>query len=114
MGLKKQSLRNDNAVKYDFNNAYYKILSFHQNGDNFIVSVAGYADKQASDSQPKKDHFMPHEVAGYIWQKTFQIKQADIPEGKKQSKSAIDLMKHCLYLYLKTTEEFSNSEDVIE
>lgn len=114
MGFKKQSSREDNATKYNYPEAYYKILSFNQNGDNFIVTVAGYGDKQSSEMQPKKDHYLPHENNGYIWQQVFQVKTQEIPQGKKESKSAVDLMKHCLYLYLKTRDEFSNAEDVIE
>jgi hypothetical protein len=114
MAIKISSLRSENKAYFEFPNFYIRLKSISNNSGILNVFLSGYADKIARNRDTEQTQPMPGQNTVVLYEKNVQILESNLPNPIYKTKNVFDMLKHCVYLYMKSLPEFSSGTDVLE
>lgn len=117
MALEKSISRSDNKVKGEFPKSYWRITNIRMENGKFFVEVKGYCDVEARklDTSESSGPMMPG-MSGEIniTNKSLNFAEGLLPQATLKTINESSRLKHCVYLYLKSIDEFRNATDIFE
>ena len=115
MGLQKSITRDENTVKGIFSAAYFKVQNIRNESGKFYVEVRGYCDKGARDLESSQVGPMyPGSGEVKIASKSYTFAEDQLPIPTIQASKESDRLKHCVYNWLKTQDDFRTATSIFE
>lgn len=118
MGLKRNLARSDNSLRFEFQNAYFKISKSEMNNERnkLIISVKAYGDEAARRYEESSTAMpMPGMSSSrVVFEKTYEADPTTVP-AHTTATTLKDQLIQSSYLWLKQNSgDFANATDVLE
>lgn len=121
MALKRSLARGDNQLRFEFPNAYFKIMKAEMNTERnkLIIQIKAYGDEAARRYEDQTSQQMPMPMPGMnmnrvVYEKTYEVDPSVVPVATTAT-TVKDQLLQSSYLWLKSLSgDFGSATDVLE